>query len=344
MGGLFRTGISSYEPCFVVQSLKRENLVLSDEEKQMAKTLRIELNKCFEQQVKPFLKSLANKNLLWYETIDSKLKQSVFSESSWRNLPNLSGTYLLSDVIDQDDALSTQFYKDGKWIVSDYFLGAMIKKFGDDTDQIMRALRMFIFHEALHFSFQKLTENTAEGIGRFPKVLERADYEADVWAMFWEYAFSSHYNLTSEKSPQKFFEALHLSAVNTMWAFDIVESDPDEMQLRRIIRYLSLYFNLARILDRKVVDIVSIANQLGSAPIIDIKGLKLKADSEGRIIASFVEIDLPNLAIGVYHSNKVHRLGTFGEAFNVSNLINAFKRRESDSLIQFAKKIWELIK
>ena len=209
-----------------------------------------------------------------------------FAETCWKSFPTLSDTNLLGDSIDIDDTESSNFYKDGKWRISDYFLGAVLRRFGNDPSGILRAFRMFIFHEALHFAFQNLTENTAEGIGRYPKVLERADYEADVWAMFQEYTFSDHYNLLNGLSPKEFFADLHIKAANTMWAFDIVESDPDEMQVRRIVRYLSLYFNLARILDPKVTTLVDIANELGNAPVIDLKGLNLKTDSDSRVIAS----------------------------------------------------------
>ena len=333
-----------YEPCFVLQSLERESLILSGNEIKKIQNLREELNECLERQIKPYVKGIPVGEESWYNLISQELMGSVFSESSWNSFPDLSKTYLHRDTIDLEDTDSTQFYKNGKWIITNYFLGAVIRRFGEDNEGIIRAFRMFLFHEALHFSFQRLTENIAAGIGRFPKVLERADYEADVWAMFQEYAFSNHYNLLSGKTPQEFFADLHLKSANIMWAFDVAESDPDEMQVRRIIRYLSLYFNLARVRDRGVSSLFDIANCLGNIPVIDLKGLSLKTDSEGRVIASLDQFDPSKLAIGVYHQNKVYRLGSIETSFEISDLVNALRERDPEKVVNFTAKIWDHVK
>ena len=48
-----------------------------------------------------------------------------------------------------------------------------------DKSKILRVLRMFVFHEALHVH-QGPTNYTVLNIGRFSRVLEEADYIADV--------------------------------------------------------------------------------------------------------------------------------------------------------------------
>ena len=59
----------------------------------------------------------------------------------------------------------------------------------------MQAGRLFLFHEALHYSSEghRLTSEVANGIGQFPKVIEEADYQAKVWALPSEYKYCSLY-------------------------------------------------------------------------------------------------------------------------------------------------------
>ncbi len=63
------------------------------------------------------------------------------------------------------------------------------------------------------------------------RVLEEADYIADVWAMIHEYSYSKmHYNQEA-KIEKEFFKEMIEVASKTMWAFDDLDPNNEEMQI-----------------------------------------------------------------------------------------------------------------
>jgi len=55
-----------------------------------------------------------------------------------------------------------------------------------NTKDVDRAIRVVLIHEGLHYYQHNLSQVTVEGIGRFPKIVEDADYQADIYAILYE--------------------------------------------------------------------------------------------------------------------------------------------------------------
>ncbi len=79
---------------------------------------------------------------------------------------------------------------------------------------------MFLLHEAVHLAGHGLTTTTSRRVGRFPKVVEEIDHQADVWAAFHDYAFTRHHNRKSTDDAPTWFRGLIEVMLRTFWAFD----------------------------------------------------------------------------------------------------------------------------
>jgi hypothetical protein len=66
------------------------------------------------------------------------------------------------------------------WVLGDALLIPIMRRIKDEEGR-RRAARLFLLHEGMH-AHQGLTLGTSPEVGRFPKVLEEIDYQADVWA------------------------------------------------------------------------------------------------------------------------------------------------------------------
>ena len=67
-----------YIPCFILQSLEREALILEEAEIEQVSSLRKQLQDNLEHQIKPFLKSKTSGEKSWFECISENLNGSIF--------------------------------------------------------------------------------------------------------------------------------------------------------------------------------------------------------------------------------------------------------------------------
>jgi hypothetical protein len=100
-------------------------------------------------------------NRFWYQGIIPKLEVGIMREKFWTDLPSLYQTSLKNDVFDFEiETVNDGFYwRDGKWYVDDNFFISIGKRL-KSGDKIKKAIRLFLFHEVLHYKRHKLTEIT----------------------------------------------------------------------------------------------------------------------------------------------------------------------------------------
>jgi len=283
-----RTRHPHYEPVLILQETPLTEKIITEEEARFIQTLRAGLSQHLENQVAGFAaikREQAEKqgrSLQWIEDALPDGQYPDIKAGYWKYLPALAGTILPNATLSASTELAEEGFfvsESDQWQISDRFLFNIMTRLGQDTPKIMRALRMFIFHEALHIQ-QGLTNYTASGIGRFPRILEEADYVADVWAMIHEYAFSKAYHRSEAADAKKFFGEMIEIACRTMWAFDDLEPNPNQMQVRRVNRYLIWYWNSLQIEDRQCQSLEDIIEVLALKPLIEIRGLDIRAEAQ----------------------------------------------------------------
>jgi hypothetical protein len=303
----------------------------SNEEKEMAAKLRRSWNSELSEKVKPFIKSNEGVFESWFAEITQKkeeLKDCI--KSPWNDLPDLSKTSLLNDSIDTESNVVANGFKyigsESKWQIDDGMFVSLNKRLSQysNTD-ILRAGRLFLFHEGLHYSQDGhgLIEEIATGIGRFPKVIEEADYQADVWALLYEYRYSytGQADVVSANL-KKFFLDLIDTATETMWSFVDNGIELTEIQIRSMNRFLNWYWQWVRI-ERlpgtgTLKEIVMI---LFDKPTIEFAGAEIITIDKQRTCFKLSAKPFSNYELAIFHKNKVNR---FSPA-KISRIVEGFR-------------------
>lgn len=251
---------------------------------------------------------------------------------AWRALPAFHETAMAVAGVDTlTTAVEGGFrYEQARdaWLVGDELVAAIRRRLTSPDDQA-RAGRMLFFHEALHIASHRLTEATAPAIRRFPKILEAVDYEADVWAMLHELAFTKHFHPGDAGSEREVFLDIAKTAVETMWAFDDAADELERMEIRRVNRYLIWYWQILRL--ERCASLEAIAKVLSRKPLIELAGPRVHVDGD-RV---FYELRPPwatdlELAAQLDH-NGIVRHGR-AAATNTELLLDGLRQRNGDKI------------
>lgn len=332
-----------YRKALTLQADGQEPVRIEDDDLAKIQNLRAGIIDQFEDKVKPKIEETIEYPESWLPLSLAKIGLPYYSSPTWNGLASISKTYLLEDVISEslnpDD--QDEFYASGKWYFSDELLHALQLRIIDEP-KILQAIRLFLFHEALHLETHGVTASTARKIGQFPKVVETLDYQADVYALLYEYAFF-HSPTKGDFEPSKVFI---LSAIDlmleTMWAFDLFDN-PEEIQQRRLNRYLIWQFQYCQIRYESCKGIEDVLKILSLKPDIEIKGLDASFDPEGKYILSLVSTDKSRLGIAAIVNQRLYRFGYDESIMNLKDLLNGFIRKDSRKIRGVLKSLLDTV-
>ncbi len=306
-----------YKEAILITRKTEVAVAFTDEEKETAATLREQWSQELSERVKPFIKTNVGVFKTWFYHViqnDKDLKNCV--KGAWETLPDLSKTSLMTDTIDLNTKTVENGFKynssESKWQIDDGMFLSLHKRLSkfENTD-IIRAGRLFLFHEGLHYSQDGhcLTEEIANGIGRFPKVIEEADYQADVWALLYEYRYSLvNQQQVVESNLKKYFLDTIDTAVETMWSFVDNGTELTEVQIRSMNRFLNWYWQWLRIErlsgNGKLKEIIEI---LFDKPTIEFAGAEVITLDKQRTCFKLSSKPLTNYELAIFYKNKVYR-------------------------------------
>lgn len=313
---------------------------LLEDERRIANAIRVSWENEMQRRLKPFIQIIAEKkHSNWIESICTEDQYKKIANSikySWDKVPSISGTSLKTDhidlsVIDVEDGFE-YIEKTNSWLLDDGFLAGLSKRLTKNTNtDIAQAGRLFFFHEALHYSKNghNLTKEVADGIGQFPKVIEEADYQADVWALLTEYKFCQVYVPDKlENGIKQFFCNAIETAVETMWSFMENGSELNMVQVRSMNRFLNWYWQWLRIenLDGQgsVEEVICI---LFDKPIIEFAG----APMDLRAHRTFFKLDAKggqSLELATFVRNRVHR----STPTAIGEIVSGFKQLNGEKI------------
>jgi hypothetical protein len=320
-----------YKEAILITKRTESVAMISEDEKEAAAQMREAWSNELSEKIKPFIKSNQGVFENWFAHITQKkdeLKASV--KGAWELLPDLSRTSLVNDSIDKNVQTVNNGFKydqaESKWQIDDGMfvsLGNRLNKF-ENTDTL-RAGRLFLFHEGLHYCQDGhcLTEEIATGVGRFPKVIEEADYQADVWALLYEFRYSYvHQQQLVDSNIKKFFLDAIDTAVETMWSFVDNGSELTEIQIRSMNRFLNWYWQWVRIERltgngslKEIIDI------LFDKPVIEFAGAEVITLDKQRVCFKLGSKPLTSYELAIFYKNKVYR---FAPA-RISNILAGFR-------------------
>src|SRR5262249_50103620 len=128
-----------------------------------------------------------SKKLTWLRFVLPNGHTKEFFQGAWRELPRIFETPIKDMRFDPTRDAFTGFRYDERqsvWLLGSGFLSSLYRRFPSEEAR-RRAIRMLFLHEGVH-SVHRLSRTVSRQIGRFPKLVEEIDYQADVWGMLHE--------------------------------------------------------------------------------------------------------------------------------------------------------------
>lgn len=335
-----------YREAILISKETNSQLALTDQDRNTANSIRKSWSDLLNNNVKPFIRSITGKkhdNWLHAlcESDDDYKRVCKYLKTPWSEVIDIGKTNLKDDFID----LEVVNVQDGfeyvertnTWQMDDGFLAGLKKRLDKKllTD-LSQAARLFFFHEALHYANEghRLTRETADGIGQFPKVIEEADYQADVWGLLTEYRYCQMYDTQRASNGVKAFFCNAIdTAVETMWSFIDNGSDLEEIQIRSMNRFLNWYWQWVRIEALQgqgtLEEVVCI---LFDKPSIEFAGAPMRLLAH-RTFYRLNARDISSLQLASFYKNKVYRF-----APNlIGNIVDGFKQLNGEKIKQGLK-------
>lgn len=335
-----RTADPNYKRALRIKADIQLQRKISVEDKALASELRKLANDELTGKVRSYCeenKSMS-KGRSWFLGAVPDLEDDVMNSIFWKDLPALYETSLPNDTFstELDTIQDGFFWKMNKWYVDDNFFISLNNRF-TDQQQIKQAYRLFLFHEALHYKRHNLTDATATNIGSFPKLLETADYQADVYAIMNEFGY--HIKMLGRIEDQKsFFLRLIETATETMWSFDDAGVPLSQIQIRRLNRYLIWYWQHARI-ERNGDSLSEIGRILADKPVIEFNGLKSN-EEDNRFYYLLNEVPISHLELGAFYSNRVIRKGSASNML-LENLVDGTREMNGTKVLNVIRSFLE---
>ena len=224
------------------------------------------------------------------------------------------------------------------WVFDDRLLAALAKRL--NADEIEQAGRLFLLHEGIHIARQGLTTANAERVGRLPRVLEDADYLADVWALLNEYGRAVRAGEVDEVGAADFFRRVLTIMTATFWAFDAGGLPLRDVPVRRLNRYLIWYWQ--RLALERADTLEDVLASLATKPILEISGPRVST-SRSRVMfdldPAYIEIVEFGALVGGF---RVVRIGARPGA-QVGTLLEALRLGDEQKFLDLLRGIFDSI-
>lgn len=326
-----RVASPRYKLAMTLQTKPVAEEFLDEEDKKLIQDLRDKISRHIKDEVVSFAKDIAIIEGSWLPRFYHQDGDNFFDNLAWVGLAPLYNTPIIRTGIaissHQDSEI---FFDNDTWYFSDQLILALWRKMLDEQ-LFLRAIRLFLFHESLHLETHGVTSRTSRDIGRFPKVVETLDYQADAYALLYEVARSyPGWKREGRAAKNPFLEAID-TMIQTMWAFD-ANGDPDQLPVRRINRYLIWYFQWLQINHQTCNSLKDILKIISQKPDLEIKGLSANLDERGRYCYKLHAIEDYDLGIAVIYRQRLHRRGHDSGAIDMLALISGFRERDGNQI------------
>ncbi len=231
-----------------------------------------------------------------------------------------------------------------EWQLNDGFILGMFEAAGCDEKRLRDFARLFLWHEYVH-NWQGVTTYTSAEIGQLANCLERADYLADAYALFHQLDFLARRMPEGTATPERLQHLLveqTAVALRSFWVFE-PQAPFDEMQERRLRRYLNWYWRRAQFLEAP--DLGSALHLLARQPCIEVSGLRRRPGGGNRINVVIREPrGFSRLHIGIMlEDGRLERRGTSADA-SIEELMRAFSEHDREAIERFFNALMDHLK
>lgn len=326
----------SFQPaiCFEESEQRTEK---TDVENKLISELNDQFASDFKDRILPFLKSIGEKDWNILRGVDPEVALPIRNKFT-KKISDIDPSHIASyKFVTQN--VDTAYYNESKreWqIPEDLILGLIRLEL--PTNERLRGMRLFLFHELFHIS-QQLAVPLSDGISQFPEIIAAVDRDADLFAMIVEWEYSSIYLASNLIDYRSFFVSLVEISIKSIWSF-LSASSSHRIERRRFERILSA-FVLLNLITKSSEHIADYLRLFITSVIVNIKG-PYQSLRNGRVI---FDLTFPsdNIFIAVYHN---YELEWFSDNHNTTcrDLIKYLKLKEFKKFKETINRIFATMK
>ena len=323
--------LPAYDYVFTVnEAPNMEVMEITGNEKKAFEKLRGQLKDHLEKEIKNYILRVGEESESnWFKALYPDAENPLFDLGHWQYLARLDKTTLKYSAVAESSLAPTedQFYQNGEYYFSDFVLKALSGNLSNSADKFM-ACRLFFFHETIHHSTHQLRSENASGISRYPRVVEEADYQADVYALLHEF----HYTRPDKKQAKGYFLRMINALTETMWAFVKQNKRPHEMEIQKVNRLLTWYYLACWIESESCQDVEGIFNLLSVKPILELRLNGVSASNNQKLLFNFKRIRPEELGICVFHHAKIQSQGNDLGQLPLTDLVEGFRTKAPEKI------------
>ncbi|WP_235592125.1 hypothetical protein [Leptospira noguchii] len=206
------------------------------------------------------------------------------------------------------------------------------------ANEILRGMRLFLFHELFHIS-QQMAVPLSDGISQFPEVIAAVDRDADLFALIAECEYTSIHFASNVKDYPSFLTSLMEISINSIWSF-LSTSSSNRIERRRFERILSS-FALLNLITKSSENLTDYLRLFITSAIVNVKGPRQYLRND-RVI---FDLNFPadDIFIAVYHN---YELQWFSSNHNTtgSDLVKYLKLKEFEKFKETINRIFSTMK
>lgn len=321
-----------YKMAFTLQSKPRRHFEFSEDD---AERIQFRRN-FFEYHLKETKKALSKINKSseepnWFRHLFSRseINDCLFDSSVWNSLSPINETnfesshfvYVPHNILHSDETSMTLLKN--TWYLPNNFVHSLEETFENRENDMAVAIELLWFQEILKSETHDVHSDNAHELARYPMILQEIDYQSDVYSLLNLY---KRYNVHSDKASAFFLKTIELH-LKSMWSSDLLDHS-DEMELRRVNRYLIWYYHLNMIRE-KTLSLEDILELLSRKPLIELRLVGVTTPDQSKITIEFRQSNESELAIAAFHKNRII---TSRQQLPMNQLIEGFKNKDSAAI------------
>lgn len=321
---------TSYQHAFIVNEERDAQLVeITDKEKQKFEKQRqiFKLEEIDKIQKALFPELTESDEDHWFKALpfSSTISSNPLDQIYWNHLIRLDQAGLKNTFLELDSAA-----EEGKnYRNAYYFDDVLLKQLNrllPKAEDVDTAFRLYCFKDSIHSASHGIRGRNVHTINQYPRAVEEANYQADVYALIHEFAYQRY----SIEDASIFFSRLIDILLQTMWAFDQQRIKSNAMEVQRVNRYLVWYYQFIRI--QSCTTLESILEMLATKPIIELRLQSLRSTEGKKMVFQLNRIKENELGICILNQGKLNSFPNELGILSLTDLINGFRNHEPEKV------------
>ncbi|EMO70020.1 hypothetical protein LEP1GSC130_2780 [Leptospira santarosai str. 200403458] len=325
-----------FQPAICFEELE-QRIEKNDDEAKLISELKNQFAIDCEDRLFPFLESIGQRE--WNILRDVELEVALPIRNKFtKKISDIKPSHIAAYEYNIQN-VDTEFYNESKrqWQIPENLILGLIR-LKHPTNEILRGMRLFLFHELFHIS-QQMPVALSDGISQFPEIIAAVDRDADLFALIAEYEYSSIHFASNVKSYRTFLTSLMEISINSIWSF-LSASSYNRIERRRFERIISA-FALLNLITKSSENITEYLRLFITSAIVNIKG-PYQSLRNNRVV---FDLTFPSddIFIAVYHN---YELQWFSGNHNTTgfDLVKYLKLKEFEKFKETINRIFATMK